>query len=161
MLSGGDLLTNVTGVLDYHFGGWSVQPTEAADYTAGNPRPEVPEVGGEVTVASFNVLNYFTTLGYRGAESAEEFDRQEAKIVSAIAEIDADVVGLIEIENNGTAVPTLVDALNDDDGCRHLCLHPDRGDRNRCDHERADLPARTVHPQGCDAGADFRSIRVS
>ncbi|HEX6367181.1 MAG TPA: ExeM/NucH family extracellular endonuclease, partial [Agromyces sp.] len=52
--------------------------------------------------------------GGRGADTPEEFDRQEAKIVAAIAEIDADIVGLIEIENNGdTAVGTLVDALNE------------------------------------------------
>ncbi len=109
---GGDLLTDITGALDYRFGGWRVQPTEGADYTSENPRPGVPDVGGDVTVASFNVLNYFTTLGSRGADTAEEFERQEAKIVSAIGEIDADIVGLIEIENNGTAVAALVDALN-------------------------------------------------
>ena len=114
-LRAGDQLANVTGVLDYHFGTWAVQPTEAADYTPANPRPEVPEVGGDLTVASFNVLNYFTTIGSRGAESDFEFERQEAKIVSAIAAIDADVVGLIEIENSATdaAVATLVTALND------------------------------------------------
>ncbi|WP_314503284.1 ExeM/NucH family extracellular endonuclease [uncultured Microbacterium sp.] len=109
---GGDTLANITGVLDYRFGGWAIQPTAPADYTAANLRPEVPEVGGDVTVASFNVLNYFTTLGDRGANTAAEFKRQEAKIVSAISDIDADVVGLIEIENNGTAVAALVDALN-------------------------------------------------
>ena len=43
---------------------------------------------------------------------AEEFQRQEDKIVSALAEIDADIVGLIEIENNGTAVAALTAALN-------------------------------------------------
>ncbi|SFR87576.1 hypothetical protein SAMN04487846_0173 [Microbacterium sp. cf046] len=110
---GGDLLTGITGVMDYHFGGWSVQPTAAAEYTSTNPRPAVPEVGGTVTVASFNVLNYFTTLNDRGANTQAEFDRQEAKIVNAIAQIDADVVGLIEIENNGTAVAALVEALNE------------------------------------------------
>ena len=61
------------------------------------------------------MLNYFTTLGSARARTTQaEFDRQEAKIVSAIAEIDADIFGLIEIENNGdTAVGTLVDALNE------------------------------------------------
>ncbi len=58
-----------------------MQPTAAADYTPANPRPEVPDVGGDLTVASFNVLNYFTTIGSRGAESDFEFERQEAKIV--------------------------------------------------------------------------------
>jgi predicted extracellular nuclease len=110
---GGDTLTNITGVLDYRFGGWTVQPTEGADYAAANPRPAAPELGGDITVASFNVLNYFTTLNSRGANTPEEFERQEAKIVSALAAIDADVVGLIEIENNATAVATLTAALNE------------------------------------------------
>ncbi len=113
---GGDLVTNVTGVLDYRFGLWRVQPTQGADVTLANPRPPVPEVGGNTTVASFNVLNYFTTLGSRGADDAQEFERQEAKIVAALAQLDADVVGLIEIENNGTALTTLVAALNEQVG---------------------------------------------
>jgi predicted extracellular nuclease len=109
----GDLVTGATGVLDYRRDTWAVQPTEAAQFEVGNPRPEVPEVGGDLKVASFNVLNYFTSLDGRGADSPEEFERQEAKIVSAISQIGADVVGLIEIENNGTAVQTLADALNE------------------------------------------------
>ncbi|GAA1059078.1 ExeM/NucH family extracellular endonuclease [Agromyces bracchium] len=114
---GGDHVTDVTGVLDYRFGLWRVQPTLGADYTAVNPRTDVPDVGGNFTVASFNVLNYFTTLGSRGAATPEEFERQESKIVSAISAIDADVFGLIEIENNGddevSALDTLVAALNE------------------------------------------------
>ena len=117
---GGDTVTNTVGVLDERFGVYRIQPTQAADYAAVNPRTDAPEdVGGSLKVASFNVLNYFTTLdnganGARGADDAEEFQRQEAKIVAALAAIDADVFGLIEIENNGdTAVRALVDALND------------------------------------------------
>jgi hypothetical protein len=51
----------------------------------------------------------------RGADTPEEFTRQKAKIVAALAEIDADVVGVIEIENNLTDAPTadLVAGLND------------------------------------------------
>lgn len=112
----GDLVTNVTGVLDYRFDVWAVQPTEGADFAVGNPRTPAPEVGGELKVASFNVLNYFTTLtgpDARGANDPVEFERQEAKIVTALAEIDADVFGLIEIENNGTAVAALTAALNE------------------------------------------------
>lgn len=130
---GGDLVSNLTGVLDHRRDGndadtirWRVQPTESADFEAVNLRADngMPEVGGTTKVASFNVLNYFTTLDepgvpgdQRGANDAEEFARQEAKIVSAIAAIDADVVGLIEIENNGdVAVGALVDAVNDEMG---------------------------------------------
>ncbi|SDH30684.1 ExeM/NucH family extracellular endonuclease [Agrococcus jejuensis] len=117
LFRGGDTLTNVTGILDYGFSAWRIQPTEGADVTSSNPRPDVPVVGGDLQVASFNVLNYFTTLGSRGARNATEFDRQESKIVSAILELDADIVGLLEIENNdGFALDTLVAALNEEAG---------------------------------------------
>ena len=112
---GGDTLTGTTGVLSYRNNAYKLQPTDdwfSATYMAANPRTAAPELAGDFTVASFNVLNYFTTLGSRGANTDEEFERQQEKIVSAIAEIDADVVGLIEIENNGTAVHNLVTALN-------------------------------------------------
>lgn len=81
-------------------------------------RPERPEVGApKLTVASFNVLNYFTTIddganNARGADSSAEFERQEAKIVAAIQALDADVIGLMEIENNMQAERQLIDALN-------------------------------------------------
>ena len=127
---GGDTLTDVTGVMDFAFGAWKVQPTGPATYTSANPRQLAPDdAGGDVTVASFNVLNYYTTIDQsgascfpsgtrsdcRGADSAEEFERQRAKIIVALAEIDADVVGLIEIENNvdDDAVIDLVAGLND------------------------------------------------
>lgn len=112
----GDLVTGTTGILDYRFDTWAVQPTEGAEFATGNPRTAAPEVGGDLKVASFNVLNYFTTLtgpDARGANDPVEFERQEAKIVTALAEIDADVFGLIEIENNGTAVAALTAALNE------------------------------------------------
>lgn len=116
----GDLVASATGILDWRFDLWRVQPTEGAQVTP-NPRPAVPVVGGTTKVASFNVLNYFTTLDLpdtpgdqRGANSAEEFERQEAKIVAALDAIDADVFGLIEIENSDDDAPldALVEALN-------------------------------------------------
>ncbi|WP_228266404.1 ExeM/NucH family extracellular endonuclease [Ornithinimicrobium ciconiae] len=112
---GGDTITDLAGVMDHRFNLYRVQPTEDAVFTAVNPRPtEVPDMeDATMTVAAFNVLNYFTDLNGRGADTPEEFDRQEVKIVSALAELDADVVGLIEIENNDDgAVATLTAALN-------------------------------------------------
>ncbi|MDT0142648.1 ExeM/NucH family extracellular endonuclease [Microbacterium sp. PRC9] len=119
----GDLVQNATGILDYRFDTWGVQPTEGADFTVANARTGVPDVGGDLKISSFNVLNYFTSIDptpansgddddYRGADTAEEFQRQQDKIVAALAAIDADVFGLLEIENNGTAVQALADALN-------------------------------------------------
>ncbi len=81
-------------------------------------RPERPDVGkASVTVSSFNVLNYFTTIDNgrndaRGADSKSELKRQEAKLVSAIIALQADVIGLMELENNLDAENRLVAALN-------------------------------------------------
>ncbi len=116
---GGDTVQDTVGVLDYRFGLYRVQPTQGAKYRSVNPRTAAPEaVGGSLKIAGFNVLNYFTTLtsedsSARGADNPEEFARQQAKIVAALAAIDADVFGLTEIENNGdVAVQNLVAALN-------------------------------------------------
>ncbi len=114
LFRGGDQVANLTGTLDYNHGLYKLQPTQGGDYTPMNPRPEAHEdVGSGLKVASFNVLNYFTTLGSRGADTELEFERQRNKIFAALADIDADVVGLIEIENNGTAVQDLVMGLNE------------------------------------------------
>jgi len=112
---GGDVIENLTGILTYNFGDWRIQPVPYAPivFTVTNPRTETPPtVEGSITVASFNVLNYFTTLGERGADSPAELDRQAEKIVESILAIGADVYGLMEIENNVTALADLVDRLN-------------------------------------------------
>ncbi len=127
-LRAGDTLPELTGVLHYAYGDYEVHPTEEVDFTRVNARdPAPPAVGGTLKVASFNVLNYFVTLddsgpicgpsgdqGCRGADTAAEFTRQRAKIVDALATMDADVIGLMELENHPTddALQDLVGGLN-------------------------------------------------
>ena len=112
---------------------WAFQPqtrltganaAEVQPISWENTRPEAPaEVGGDVTLATFNVLNYFTSLGeheagcgyygdregnpttarncdVRGAYDEANLARQTEKIVTAINALDADVVALQEIENS-------------------------------------------------------------
>jgi len=126
---GGDTITGITGVVDDAFDLYRLQPTEYGDYASKNPRPEAaPAVGGDIQVASFNVLNYFLTLDAgtnkcgpdvdqdcRGANDETERTRQRAKIVAAIGELDADVVGLMEMENTTGVEPAadLVAGLNE------------------------------------------------
>ena len=138
LVRGGDTITGLTGVMHWSFAGqsgtdaWRVRPIDGLAYTfdPATTRTAAPEpVGGDLTVASFNVLNYFETVDVtssnssghcgpsgtmdcRGADSPAELQRQQDKIVAALAAIDADVVGLIEIENSPTAVQHLVDGLN-------------------------------------------------
>ncbi|WP_340678245.1 ExeM/NucH family extracellular endonuclease, partial [Paraglaciecola sp.] len=118
-LRGGDTVSSLTGILDYSFGQYRVIPTEFPTFVATNSRTAEPELSlGNLKVASLNVLNYFTSLnptydrnGPRGANTAEELVRQKAKTVSAIIALDADVVGLMEIENNGTGPGSALDDL--------------------------------------------------
>ncbi|MFG6445537.1 ExeM/NucH family extracellular endonuclease [Microbacterium sp. P07] len=155
---GGRVTFDEPVVVAFSFGAWKFNPTVhlVGDGTGANdgvtftsPRTPAPaSVGGDVSVASFNVLNYFTTLGtdtstctayvsrdgternnvsggcdQRGAWDAEDFERQQTKIVEAINALDASVVGLMEIENSAAlgeetdeAVASLVAALNADAG---------------------------------------------
>jgi hypothetical protein len=138
----GDTVSDLTGVLDFGaIGGggaaFKVQPTEAPTFSRTNARTDGPVLAaGNVKVTNANVLNFFTTFtnggdawgragqgctvgsttrasNCRGADNAAEFVRQRDKIVASLKAIDADVVGLNEIQNNGdVAVSYLVDQLN-------------------------------------------------
>ncbi len=138
----GDMVRDLTGVVDFGAlggggAGFKLQPTIAPEITRDNPREEPPFIAtGNVKVASANVLNFFTTftngtnvLGQtgqgctvgtsttagncRGADNMAEFVRQRDKIVAELKAIDADVVGLMEIQNNGDyAAGYLADSLN-------------------------------------------------
>ena len=139
-LRGGDTVTNLTGVMSFDFGKYRLHNNEGVDFQPANPRPEIPnDVGGSLKVASLNVLNLFTTLDEEGspgagpsglpprcADNASEFERQLEKLVTVLEIMDADIVGLVELENefgdtNGDgqfAVGVLIEALNEKMGAR-------------------------------------------
>ncbi len=164
-------------ILDYRNSTWKFQPRSPIfddgaatatfeDTRAGNLAPGA--VGGDLKIATFNVLNYFNTTGEqyvatgaaqnppvntqctwyddrqgnhiadnrcgvvtngvnagngpRGAATQASLERQKAKIVTAINALNADVVGLQEVENSikllgetdrDDALRSLVTALND------------------------------------------------
>ncbi|GAB4063674.1 ExeM/NucH family extracellular endonuclease [Uliginosibacterium sediminicola] len=114
----GDTVSNVAGPLTWSSAAWRVHPTSTPSFTASNPRTTAPtDVGGTLRVGHFNVENFFVTLGSRGATSATEFTRQRAKLVAAISGINADVLALMEVQNDGgTSIANLVSALNDSVG---------------------------------------------
>jgi predicted extracellular nuclease len=122
---GGDTVADMVGVLGYDFSLYRVFPTGPADYTAANPRPAAPEeVGGGLRVAAMNTLNYFLTPDYPGGSSdnacgplnnvecrgwdfdqPDELARQRAKLLAALTGLDADIIGLNELENTAGVEP--------------------------------------------------------
>lgn len=129
----GDSVENLTGNLRFARGSgrngretWRLMPTSEPKFVADNPRPGALDIGGELRVAGFNVLNLFSTVdsgdricgpasrsGCRGADSEAEWLRQLEKTTTALLMIDADIVGLIELENNAhDSLRVIVDSLN-------------------------------------------------
>nr|WP_236625004.1 ExeM/NucH family extracellular endonuclease [Rhodopirellula sp. SWK7] len=113
----GTRIKNLTGIVAKVRGRYMVMPAGTLDIEYVD-RPTVPDLGDcDLTIASFNVLNYFTTIDdgrnqARGADNPEEFQRQEAKLVAALKSLDADVIGLMELENKPGVEGSLVAALN-------------------------------------------------
>jgi predicted extracellular nuclease len=141
----GDTITNLEGMVGYGYGKYHLVATNQIATSdilrSDNDRTTTPDIAtmGDIRVASFNVLNLFTsdsdvggTLNAtckdqadadktkkscgRGAHTLEDYLQQRTKIVSALKEMNADIVGLMEIENNGfgetSSIQYLVNALN-------------------------------------------------
>ena len=122
----GSTLASTGGILGYGSGRWRLQPLAGAAAPAiRTVRPLTPPTFGplDLKLASFNVLNYFNGDGEgggfptaRGAKTPADFARQRTKIILTIQQMNADVVGLTEIENDGTgsssALQDLVNGLN-------------------------------------------------
>ena len=135
-LRSGSTVASLTGIFTQSFGAYAIHPTIAPVF-AYAPRPLTPPaVGGAIKVASFNVLNFFNGNGAgggfptsRGANTPAEFARQKAKAVAALCGLGADVIGLMEIENDGNSATSslaeLTNALSGAAGCGAWSFVPD------------------------------------
>jgi hypothetical protein len=162
----GDRLSGLVGNLRYSRGSggsgdetWRLMPTTDPVFESMNPRPGAPAVGGAIQVASFNVLNFFSTVdsgsnecgpqadqSCRGADSAAELTRQLDKIVTALTMLDADIVGLVELENNADeSLRVIVDALNTRLGSTDYAF----------------VDTGTIHTDAIKTGFIYRSTAVS
>lgn len=146
---GSDVTFRAPVVLDYRYDKWRFQPLTAltgdnegtdGSATFSDTRTAQPEdVGGELRLSSFNVLNYFPTTGdtrtgctyyrdrdgvpvtvndssaagcgVRGAATDLSLARQERKMVNALIALDADIIAIEEIENSLTLGKSRDDAI--------------------------------------------------
>lgn len=124
-----DTVSGLEGVVSYSYNEYRLIATNtisAENLVHNAPRQAKPDMDeGDLRIATFNVLNYFNSPfggdanqhgDNRGANNLAEFEVQQAKIVNAIVRLDADIVGLMEIENNGfgegSAIAQLVNQIN-------------------------------------------------
>lgn len=133
----GDRVPKLRGVIDQFNDTYLLHPTAPVQFEAANPRPpQPPPVAAEhLRVAAFNLQNYFNGDGHgggfptaRGAASRREFQRQRQKIVSALLGLGADIVGLMELENDGygssSAIADLSHAIGAAGGAGHAFIDP-------------------------------------
>ncbi len=130
-----DSVVGMEGLISYGYGDYTLTVSNTLDnshFIHNRPRTDAPQLSTEapadhfaITVASFNLFNYFNSpfggdqnnFGQnRGADDVLEYERQKAKLVAAIRALDADVLGLMEMENNGfgldSAIAELVNEIN-------------------------------------------------
>lgn len=120
----GDSIQGIVGIIGQKMNIYRIHIINVSKFSILNPRPEKPDpISGRAIVASINVDNYFNGDGMgggfstsRGAESKESFNLQRTKIIEALSDMNADVIGLMEIENDGygehSAIKDLTNGLN-------------------------------------------------
>jgi predicted extracellular nuclease len=123
----GDQVSEMTGVLDFRFGHWRLQPSREPRILDSNPRPDPPTKSASTTlrIVAFNLGNFFNGDGKgsgfkdsRGARNDKQLTQQTARLVAAMNAMDADVIAAVEVENDGygdtSAIATLAAALGPD-----------------------------------------------
>lgn len=126
----GDRVSGLQGLITQSHGTHRLHPSLPVNFEDSNPRPtHAPPRAGRLRLASFNLQNYFVTTGGeqdRGAPDPISRQRQRRKIAAAITAFDADLVGIIELQNHPDACPDLLAALLEQ-GASYQALHPPEG----------------------------------
>lgn len=119
----GSLATDTLAVVDVRRGGVLLLPVRPLRIEPA-ARPDPPQVPGRLRIASMNIENFFNGDGAgggfptpRGARTDAQWHAQLAKTVAALRPLQADIVALMELENDPadgarSALAQLVAALN-------------------------------------------------
>ena len=120
----GDEIRELSGILDYRFDAWRIQPGEPPIFRSVNARPPAPGRPAEphVRIMTMNLENYFNGDGAgggfptaRGAPTAMAFEVQQRRLVEALRRPDPDILAVTELENDGygknSAIAQLANAL--------------------------------------------------
>ena len=97
---------NGTASLSWVSGKW--QGNTRAELEAG-----IPDLGDyRLLVCGFNLENYYMTLGSMGAKTSSDRAIQREKVSKALKRINADIFGLVEVQQGNEAADEIVSDLN-------------------------------------------------
>ncbi len=109
-LVAGSEVSGLTGVLDYRFGAWRLQPDQPPHILAAEPPEPAPAKPADTNlrVMTLNLSNLFNGDGRgrgfpnaRGAKTLPQYQRQLRRLRASLIQADADVLALSELENDG------------------------------------------------------------
>ena len=133
----GDRLVGLDAILDWRYGNWHLQPRSQPTIEAHNPRRPVPPrpEAATVRVAAMNLENAFNGNGQgdgfptaRGARSAAAYARQKARLQATLSALGADIIVLVELENDGYDAASSLAEITRSLGSSWRFVHPDGGD---------------------------------
>ncbi|WP_225315031.1 ExeM/NucH family extracellular endonuclease [Marinobacter confluentis] len=105
----GDALGALTGILDFRFGHWRLQPDQSPEIILRNPRPDPPPRSDNTTlrIVTLNLGNYFNGDGSgagfeasRGARSSAQLATQTSRLRAGLHALEPDVIAAVELEND-------------------------------------------------------------
>ena len=97
---------NSTSSLSFISGEW--RGNTRSDLQAG-----LPDLGDyRLLVCAMNLENYYITLNEMGARTESARQKQRTKISKALAKINADIFGLVELQQGNEAIAEIVSDLN-------------------------------------------------
>ncbi|GIC77538.1 ExeM/NucH family extracellular endonuclease [Moritella sp. F3] len=157
-----DKVTGIVGVLTFSYGEYRLlvdnglaqarflhESTHHSDRHGSNRhssdrQPLAVRDRDNLRIASFNLLNYFNREAggvnnplrqNRGAKTLSALHKQEIKLRDTLLALDADFIGLMEMENNGfgqnSAIRRLLDLVNrgiTDPSKHYALIKPDKAD---------------------------------
>ncbi|MCL7942648.1 ExeM/NucH family extracellular endonuclease [Marinobacter sp. ATCH36] len=122
----GDRVNQLSGILDFRFDAWRIQPLSPPVFQIANPRPDAPPrpESAMLRIVTLNLGNLFNGDGRgggfpapRGAKSARQFEQQLSRLVTAMKAPDPDIIAVTELENDGygrhSAIVDLTNALGE------------------------------------------------
>lgn len=113
----GDTLANISGVLDYGFGAYTLVPYSGQTYTvAAMPTAVSNAAEDEFTVAGFNLLRFFDSVNDPNSDpvlTATALNNRLGKTANAICEFvkTPDILGVVEVEKLAV-LQSLADTIN-------------------------------------------------